>query len=205
MARPLLHVLTDSRLARGRSLEDFARAAVAGGADFLQLRDKSGTDSELVVAALAMLSAVHAAGSRLVIDDRLDVAIRARADGLHVGPQDLPVAEARRLWAGLLGASCRTVATARAAEDAGADYLGVGPVFASSSKPGLPPAIGLETLAAVARAVRIPVIGIGGIDAGNAPSVIRAGAAGVAVLSAVAGREDAEAAARELREAIDSV
>jgi thiamine-phosphate diphosphorylase len=204
MARPLLHVLTDRLLARGIPPEDFARAAAAGGADFVQLRDKGAADSELVIAAAAMLAAVRAAGAHLVIDDRLDVAVRARADGLHVGPEDLPVIEARRLWRGMLGASCRTVERARAAEEAGADYLGVGPVFASTSKPGLPPAIGLAALSAVARAVRIPVIGIGGIDADNAASVIRAGAAGVAVLSAVAG-EDPEEAVRELREAIDSV
>jgi thiamine-phosphate diphosphorylase len=204
MARALLHVLTGPWLEPGTPPEEFARAVAAGGADVVQLREKSRSDSELVIAAAAMLAVVRRAGSRLVVDDRLDVALRSGADGLHVGPEDLPVVEARRLWSGILGASCRTVASARAAESAGADYLGVGPVFASASKPGLPPAIGLDAVAAIARAVRIPVIGIGGIDAGNAASVIRAGAAGVAVISAVAGRADPQAAVRELREAIDS-
>jgi thiamine-phosphate pyrophosphorylase len=205
MRRPELHVLTDDTLVPGRSHLDVARAAFAGGADVVQLRDKTRSAAELEGLARELVDLARRAGVRLVVDDRLDVALAADAHGLHVGPEDLPAAEARLRWPRprLLGGSARTVERALALSAAGCDYLGVGPVFGTSTKPGLPLPIGLERIAKIARSVPVPVIGIGGIHAGNAADVIAAGACGVAVLAAVAGAPDPERAVRELRAALD--
>jgi thiamine-phosphate diphosphorylase len=122
-----------------------------------------------------------------------------------LGPEDLSLEEARGLWPRprILGGSARTVENARRLEDAGADYLGVGPVFGTSTKWGAPEAIGLDRLSEVASAVAIPVIAIGGIDATNASRAISAGARGVAVVSAVAGARDPESATASIRRALD--
>ncbi|HMB68502.1 MAG TPA: thiamine phosphate synthase, partial [bacterium] len=133
------------------------------------------------------------------------LAVRLGADGLHLGPTDLSPAEARRRWTGILGVSARTVEGARRAEGEGADYLGVGPVFGTATKPDAPAAIGPARVAEIVAAVRIPVVGIGGVTADNAPQVLRAGASGVAVISAVVGADDVEEAAARIRRALDAV
>jgi thiamine-phosphate diphosphorylase len=204
MSRPVLHVLTDPGLSRGRSHADVARAALAGGADVIQLRDKSASPDGLREAGREVAETVRAAGALLVVNDSLELARFLGADGLHLGPEDLPLEEARREWAGILGASVRTVEAARRAAAAGADYLGVGPVFGTATKPDAPGAIGAARVAEIAAAVTVPVIGIGGIAAGNAAQVIRAGAAGVAVIAAIVAATDVEEAARALRRALDS-
>jgi thiamine-phosphate diphosphorylase len=146
------------------------------------------------------------AGRTFVVNDRLDVALRAGADGLHLGPDDMPVREARAKWPRprLLGGSARTVERARRLADEGADYLGAGPVFGTSTKADAPGVLGLEALARIASSVDVPVIGIGGIDASNAAEVVRAGAAGVAVISSVVAADDVEEATRRLRDALDA-
>jgi len=204
---PSLHVLTDHRLARGRTHAEIARAALAGGADVIQLRDKVLTGDALVAAARELATLVRSGGRTFVVNDSVDVAIAAGADGVHLGPDDEAVATARARWHGLLGASARSADRARELVAAGADYLGVGPVYATATKPGLPAAIGPEGLAAVVRAVgpAVPVIGIGGIHAGNVAAVLAAGAAGVAVISAVVAVPDPERATRGIREALDRV
>ncbi|HET9887725.1 MAG TPA: thiamine phosphate synthase [bacterium] len=203
--RPLLHVLTDPVLARGRSHRDVAEAALRGGADVIQLRDKELDLARLVEVGHLLRSSVSDAGKLLVVNDHVEVARTIGADGVHLGPDDLPVGQARELWPRpkILGASARTVERARLLEGQGADYLGVGPVYGTTTKRNAPAAIGLDTIAALAKAVQIPIIGIGGIDAGNAAQVIRAGAQGVAVISSVVGAEDVEAAARGIRQALD--
>lgn len=203
--RPLLHVLTDPVLARGRSHRDIVEAALRGGADVIQLRDKDLDLTRLVEAGHALRVLVHDAGKLLVINDQVEVARAVDADGVHLGPEDLPLGQARELWPRpkILGASARTEERALLMEAQGADYLGVGPVFGTKTKENVPAAIGLEAIARLAKAVKIPVIGIGGIDVGNAAQVIRAGAAGVAVVSAVVGAQDVETAAREIRRALD--
>jgi len=203
--RPLLHVVTDPVLAGGRSHREIAEAALRGGADIIQLRDKNLDLTRLVEAGLALRILVHDAGKLLVINDQVEVARAVDADGAHLGPEDLPLGQARELWPRpkILGASARTEERALLLEAQGADYLGVGPVFGTKTKENAPPAIGLETITRVAKAVKIPVIGIGGINAVNAAQVIRAGAMGVAVISSVVGAHDVEAAAREIRRALD--
>ncbi len=206
MNYPQLHVLTDPRLSRGRSHLEIARAALAGGADIVQLRDKTLADEALAAEARELLAAVRQAEKLLVVNDSLKVARRVEADGLHLGPDDIPLAAARALWPRpkLLGGSARTVARARQLVEEGADYLGVGPVFGTTSKRDAPGAIGLDRLARIAAAVGVPVIGIGGITVDNAATVIQAGAAGVAVISAVVAAEDVRAATRAIRAAIDA-
>jgi thiamine-phosphate diphosphorylase len=144
----------------------------------------------------------------LIINDRLDVALAAQADGVHLGPEDLPVAAARRAAKGserrfIIGASVSTEEEARQALAEGADYLGVGAMFATETKPdaGLP--VGPQRLAEMRRAVALPIIGIGGITAANVAAVMRAGADGAAVITAISRADDMEAAARELARAIE--
>ncbi len=141
-----------------------------------------------------------ARGIPLIINDRLDVALAVGADGVHLGQSDMPLAMARAIVGDtlLIGISAESVADAVAAEEGGADYLGVSPVFATPTKSDTAPALGLEGLRAIRRAVRIPLVGIGGLDRGNAAAVIEAGADGVAVVSAIVAAADPAQAAREL-------
>ena len=205
MSRPELHVITDTALRPGRTHAEIARAAFAGGADVVQLRDKRATAAELVTLARELVAIARDAGRELVVNDHLPVALAAGAHGLHLGPQDLPPDVARRSGRRprRLGGSARTIERARELWLAGCDYLGVGPVYGTATKAGLPPAIGLGRIEEIAASVPLPVFGIGGIDASNAAGVIRAGAAGIAVVSCVAGAEDPEAVTRALRTVID--
>jgi len=196
-----LYVITDEVLSGGRSHEEQTRAAVEGGAGVIQLRDKRADTRRLYEAACAMREATRAAGALLIVNDRLDIALAADADGLHVGPDDLPVAVARRLLRPgmILGASAGTVEEAIAAERDGADYLGVGAVYeARGSKADAGAPVGPERIAAIRKAVNIPLVGIGGIKAENAMPVIEAGADGVAVITGVVAAPDIRLAAEQL-------
>jgi len=205
MMRPVLHVLTDPDLSRGRSHAEIATAALAGGVDVVQLRDKHASLELFRESARELRRLVSEAGRTFVVNDRLDVAIAVDAHGLHLGPLDGSVGEARGAWLPprILGASARSLERARALAAAGADYLGVGPVFGTTTKRDAPGAIGLSTLREIAAGVGVPVIAIGGIHAGNAALAIEAGAAGVAVISAVVAAADVEAAVAALRRALD--
>lgn len=198
-----VYVITD-RSVRGRSHEEVAHAAIAGGATALQLREKQMDSRALYELAVRLRGVAREAGVPFLIDDRVDIALAAGADGVHVGQDDLPVSVARRLVGPgrIVGASAETVDEALRAERDGADYLGVGPVFGTSTKPDAGMPIGIGGLAAVAHAVQIPVVGIGGITSENADEVIRAGAAGVAVISAVAAADDMMAATQRLVEVV---
>ena len=199
-----VYVIADRRLAGGRSHEEIAAAAVAGGATVLQLRDKELTTRQLVDAAARMLAVTRQAGIPLVINDRADVALAVDADGVHLGPDDLSVEAARRILGPnrLVGASAGTVEEAVRAELEGADYLGAGSVYRTSSKADAGPPIGIEGLRQIVQAVRLPVVAIGGINHANAAEAIRAGAAGVAVISAVVAAADITAATRSLVEVV---
>ncbi len=199
--RLALYVITDRGLARGRDEVEIARAALRGGATAIQLRGKDQDARRLCELGRVLLLATRAAGALLFVNDWLDVAQAIGADGVHLGQEDLPCGEARRI-AGpglLIGVSAESPALAQAAERDGADYLGTGSVYATSSKADAGAPIGVAGLAKVVAATTLPVVAIGGITAAQAPACIAAGACGVAVISAVIGAEDPEAAARAFR------
>ena len=178
-------------------------AAIRGGARLLQLRDKRGTARETLRLAEAMAERARRAEVVFIVNDRLDIALAAGADGVHLGQHDLPVAAARAIAGDrlLIGCSTNTVAEARQAVLDGADYLGVGAMFPTASKPDTRPA-GIARLREIRAAVEAPIVAIGGITAANAAEVVAAGADMVAVIAAVAKATDPEAAARALAAAI---
>jgi thiamine-phosphate pyrophosphorylase len=164
-----------------------------------QIRAKGLVDRDLLEFTLKVRDAVSPYGAMVVVNDRVDIALAAGADGVHLGAGDLPVATARRLAPSLLiGATCRSQGDVVHAHDAGADYVGFGPIFATTSKPDLPAPLGVSSLGDLA----LPAIAIGGIDASNAGSVIDAGAYGVAVLGAIWRHPDPLQSAKELCTAI---
>jgi len=179
-----------------------AERLVAAGPCCLQLRAKGADGAAMLAAALRLRDLCRAAGVPFCVNDRLDVALAVGADVVHLGQDDLPLADALRVRAlakadGLLvGFSTHNRAQALAAAAGGADYLGFGPVFATGSKINPDPVVGLEALAEVCGAVKIPVVAIGGIGLDAVPAVVRAGAAAAAVIGAVNGAADPEAAAR---------
>jgi thiamine-phosphate pyrophosphorylase len=191
--------------ARGRSHLEIAAAAIRGGATAVQLRMKDAPARTLMETALSIAAECRDAGVAFIVNDRLDVALAAGAGGVHVGQDDLPADAARALLgpALLLGVSAATVEEAEAARRAGADYVGVGAVYATSTKGDAGAAVGLARVREIAEACPLPVVGIGGITVDNAGAVIRAGAAGVAVITAVTMAEDMAAATRRLREEVD--
>lgn len=193
-------MITDAALAAPRSVIEVVRAAIAAGAPAIQLRDKTATAAQLAEQSRALLPIVHEAGALLFINDRLDVALATGADGVHLGPDDLPIAAARRVApAGmLLGFSTDDPVAAARAQSEGADYIGCGAVFGTGSKDVGGERIGVERLDAVARAVRIPVVGIGGIGIGNVHEVAATHATGVAVVGAVMSAVDPAATVRLL-------
>ncbi|WP_110207722.1 thiamine phosphate synthase [Nocardioides daejeonensis] len=165
------------------------------GIDGFQVRDKGATTRELIALTARIRSAVGSAC--LVVDDRIDVALAAGADGVHLGAEDLPMAAARRLGPDLLiGATCRGRGAVQVAREAGADYAGFGPIYASASKSGLPVPLGPGAIAEASDV--LPLIAIGGIDAENAGGVRGAGAHGVAVIGAIWRQPDPVQAAKEL-------
>lgn len=204
-----LHLVTDDRVPFPRLLE-IVDAAAAEGLDVVQLRAKSATGRELVRQACAVADAV--AGRALVlVNDRVDVALAARdagarIDGAHLGQTDLPADAARRLLGpdAVIGLTANTPAhvdEASALPAGTVDYLGVGVIRPTSTKPDHPPALGLDGFAGLAARTSLPCIAIGGVVRSDVPALRLAGAAGVAVVSAICGAPDARAATRELRSA----
>jgi len=196
-----LYVITDETVGRGRSHAELATQAVDGGADVIQLRDKRLPAPDLLEAATAIRKITRDSGALFIVNDHLDLALRVGADGVHLGAADIPLPEARSLSppSFIIGASVGSVAGALRAEAAGADYVALSPTFATGSKSDAGPGLGLSVLSAIRVAVSVPLIAIGGINAGNVADVIAAGADGVAVISAVVGVDDLTAAARDLR------
>ena len=197
-----LYAITDERIARGRSHLQVAEAVLRGGADVLQLRDKEAGGGKLYRVALQLRKLTRDAGIPLIVNDRLDIALAVDADGVHVGPEDLPASVARRILGPgkILGVSTETVEEALQAEKDGADYVGVGPVFeARGTKGDAGEPVGLERIAQIRRRCRLPIVAIGGINEGNARKVREAGADAAAVISAIVAADDVEQAARRLK------
>ena len=202
-----LHVLTDFHFQQRLSHAEVARRAAAGGAETVQFRHKTGTARDRLAGLRPTVAACRAAGVPCLVDDHLDLALAAGADGVHLGALDLPVADARavfdRLGGGLVGATATTAEAARRAEAAGADYVGFGPVFPTGSKANPASVKGLAGLERACAAVRIPVVAIAGVTPERVGPCLDAGAWGVAVMTAVTTAPDVTAAAARFREAIE--
>lgn len=177
-------------------------AAMRGGVDLVQLREKSGPAMNLYETARETIPLAREHGAAVSINDRLDVALASGADGVHLAGKSLPPEVARELWDGLLGVSVHSLDEAKSVVAAGVDYVTFGHVYPTSSKPGMAPR-GVRELAEIVDSVDVPVLAIGGIDASNVREVLAAGASGVAVISTVIAAKDPESAARELRRAMD--
>ncbi|MBA2664163.1 MAG: thiamine phosphate synthase [Bradymonadaceae bacterium] len=186
------------------TLEDVARQALGGGAGVLQLRDKRASSSELLERASALARLCHAHGALFIVNDRLDIALASGADGVHLGPDDLPINVARRLAPDLiLGGSAGSPERARELVELGVDYLGVGAIFeARPSKANASAPRGVEIIGQVVAVVDVPIVGIGGITAQNARQVILAGASGVAVIREVIASPNPREATERLKLAL---
>jgi thiamine-phosphate pyrophosphorylase len=201
------YLVTQAPLSAGRTTPEVVSAAIDGGVDAVQVREKGRGAREQLRVARELREPTREAGIPLIVNDRVDVAAAADADGVHLGDDDLPVRDAREMLGSeaVVGRSVSTVAGARDAERAGADYLGVGAVYATGSKDDMDDDerdIGLDPVRAIDDAVEVPFVGIGGITPDNAADVVAAGAEGVAVISAITGAEDPGAATRELGHAV---
>lgn len=173
-------------------------AAIDGGADVVQLRNKQAPPGDLLDAAVQVRDHARAQSAIFIVNDHVELAIEAGADGVHLGQEDLGLPAARQRWGGIIGRSTHDLGQAVEAQSDGADYLGVGPVFATPTKPGRR-AVGVELVALVAPVLRVPWFAIGGVDAKNLDDVMGAGATRVAVVRAVCQAADPAAAARGLR------
>ena len=201
-----LYLVTDRALSLGRSTVEVVRAAIRGGVSCVQLREKGCSTREFMDEARLLKALLAGTGVPLFINDRLDVALAVGADGVHLGQNDLAIADARRLVGNrmIIGISAESVADAVRAEAEGADYIGASPVFTTPTKTDTAPPLGLDGLRAIRRAVQLPLVAIGGIDADNASQVLRAGADGLAVVSAIVSAPCPRTAAAGLRQRIQS-
>ena len=180
---------------------EIARQAIAGGADVIQLRDKACGPGELLRIGRIIRKITRKTGTPFIVNDRLDIALACGADGVHLGQDDMGASVARQIAPPrfIIGISVGTLEEAVRAEQEGADYIAVSPVFPTKSKNDAGPGHGLDLLKEIRQNITIPVVAIGGINAGNVNDVIEAGADGVAVISAVVGDPDIKAAARDLK------
>jgi len=203
LAAARLYLVCDSKPG-GRELTGVLRAAIAGGVDIVQLRDKRLSDEELTAVTRAAGALCGDRGVLLIVNDRPHVAVDAGANGVHVGQEDMPVEQARRVLGPdmLIGLSTHSPAELQAADPELVDYIGVGPVHVTPTKPGRP-AVGLELVRHAAAHARVPFFAIGGIDHRNLPEAIAAGARRVAVVRAIANAAEPEQAARALRASFD--
>lgn len=196
-----LYLVTDRELSKIPFYE-MIKKAVKGGVTVVQLREKKLFSREFIEEALEVKRIIN--GVPIIINDRIDIALTVEANGVHLGNDDMPVDIARRILGKdfIIGASAGSVEEAIEKEKMGADYIAVSPVFSTPTKPDAGPPLGLEGIKEMKKFVKVPLIGIGGINKENVIDVMRSGADGVAVVSAVVSSEDPEKSARELRELI---
>ena len=196
-----LYLVTDRSLSRGRTSAEIVGAAVRGGVTCVQLREKHCSTREFIQEARSLQPLLQQQRIPLIINDRLDVALAIGADGIHLGQSDMALADARRLVGKkmIIGISAENLDDAILAEQEGADYIGISPVFATNTKADTAAPLGLEGIRRIRRAVMIPLVGIGGINGGNIRDIVCAGADGVAVVSAIVSADCPETAAAELK------
>jgi thiamine-phosphate pyrophosphorylase len=200
------HVLTDTLLQNRFSHLELAELAIAGGAEAIQFRQKSGSSKEMIKVAGQLKDLCQKSGVTFIVNDRLDWALATQSAGIHLGREDFPIPLARKILGEkvLIGGSAGTLEEARQCLQEGADYIGFGPVFPTSSKADAAPAGGLDLLERVVREIPLPIIAIGGLSPDNIPRVMQTGVYGVAVISAVCCQEDPREAARKLRKLLES-
>ena len=201
-----LYAVTDRAWTGRRTLLEQVEAALQGGATCVQLREKQLDRDAFLAEACRMAELCHRYGVPFLVNDDLDIALASGADGVHVGQDDLPVTEVRRRVGSrlIVGVSAHNVQEALAAQAGGADYLGAGAVFGTATKKNVTP-LTRQTLSEICRAVRIPVVAIGGVNAGNLLQLAGTGVAGAAVVSAIFGAPDITAACRQLRTLCETV
>ena len=199
-----LYVVTDSELSKGRTDAEVARLAYEGGADAVQLRMKHSDGREMLEQAMEIRKVADEFCKFFFVNDRVDIAMASGADGVHLGQSDIPLEVARDLMGetAIIGISVDNVDQAIAAAEGGADYIGIGSIFNTSTKPDAKQGVGLGAIYEIREAVDIPIVAIGGINRGNIQDVVRAGADAAAVVSAVVAQDDVKAAAHELRDLI---
>ena len=199
-----LYLVTDRGLSGGRTTLDIVKAAVSGGVTCVQLREKDCSTLDFIEQALTIKEFLRARDVPLIINDRLDIALAVEADGVHLGQNDMPLDMAQKIAGGsmLIGISAESLQDAILAEKGGADYVGVSPIYATPTKTDTAPPLGIEGLRKIKHTVNLPLVGIGGLNATNSAEVIRNGADGVAVVSAIVAAEDPEGAAANLKRII---
>jgi len=201
-----LHVLTDTELQSRFSHVELARMAIKGGADTIQFRQKTASTREMIEICREIKRLCEDSDVTFIVNDRVDVAIASEADGVHLGQEDFPIPLARKLLGKtrIIGGSAVTLEEAQECLSEGADYIGFGPVYPTTSKDDAGPVTGIELLKEVVNAISIPIIAIGGVTVENTPEVMRAGTQGIAVISAVCCQENPEQATKELSQALQS-
>lgn len=201
-----LCLVTDREMCAARGVVETVRLALVGGATMVQLRDKTASTEELIDLARALVAAAKPYGAPVVVNDAVEVAVAASAQGAHIGQGDGDPAVARALLGpeAILGLSVENMDQARLVDPSVVDYVGVSPVWATPTKPDHAPALGLESAAEVAGRSRCPAVGIGGVGPGRADALIAAGFDGAAVVSAICAAVDPQAAARALRREIET-
>jgi thiamine-phosphate pyrophosphorylase len=201
-----LYLVADVDYAMGRDLVSVVEEAVRGGVTMVQLRAKRLKTREFLELATRMASILNRRSIPLIINDRMDIALACRADGVHLGQDDMPPDQARRLLgkSRIIGVSVNTLKESREAERLGADYVGLGPIYPTGTKDTDLPVLGPEGIRRIRKKIGIPVVAIGGINPGNASDVMKAGAAGVAVVSAILNSPDARKAAADLKARLSS-
>ena len=202
-----LYIITDQRISHGKSHLEVAEAALAGGATVIQFRDKEMKDSEAVVACREIYKLTKKKGVSFIVNDRVEIAKAVDADGVHLGQEDMSFSSARKILGKekIIGISVETVEQALKAVEGGADYLGVGPIYPTASKPDAGKVLGIARLKEIRESVNIPIVAIGGINENNLEEVLRAGADGVAVISAVVSASDITEACRKLKNKIEYI
>lgn len=199
----LLYVIPDIEIGLGRSLVYQAEQALSGGATAVQLRAKTLSSYKLYEIGIKLREVTEKYNALFIVNDRLDIALATNADGVHLGDKDLPVSAVRKIAGNkfIIGRSVISIVDAQEAEKDGADYLGAASIFPTTSKEDVK-VIGLENLKEICMNVKIPVVGIGGINENNATDVIKAGASGISIISAIFAKNDIKGAAQEIKRRI---
>ncbi|MBI5656388.1 MAG: thiamine phosphate synthase [Geobacter sp.] len=202
-----LYLITDRHQTGGRDLPTVVGEALAGGVRAVQLREKDLSSRELYELALELRKLTERHGARLIINDRIDIALAVNADGVHLGKESIPIHRARKLLGPtrLIGVSCHNQICALTAEEKGADFITFGPVFFTPSKARYGEPVGTDRLETVARQLKMPVFGLGGINLRNTPQVLNAHAHGIALISAIIAAPEPARAANDLLAAIAAV